>query len=78
MATVTAPRPVASPPAKVEAPPKPKAAIAPVQVPVAAPAEGGRESDANPGDMIALVLMLLCMAGLVVFNLLDLVLAFFR
>jgi hypothetical protein len=78
MATVTAPRPVASPSARVEAREKPKSAVVPVQVPAAASCPVARESDANRGDMIAMLLLLFCMAGLVVFNLIDLAFAFFR
>jgi hypothetical protein len=75
MATATAPPPVAIPQTRVEAPQK---KLAPAGVPASAQAPAVTESDATHGDMIGFVFLVGCMAALAVFNLMDLVLAFYR
>jgi hypothetical protein len=73
MATITAPLPRVSPQPQALAPEK-KGTVAPVPA-AAAPAQ---ESAGSHGDMIALMFLVLCMAGLALSNLLDLALALLR
>ena len=76
MATVTAPPALPREQPEMPAPEKSKVAV-PVR-PSSAPPTAAPEIDALRADLYAWLFMLLCLAGLGLMNLIDLVLAFFR